>query len=221
MQEPGDRKNNYHMVRLLAVLAVLCGFMSPMIGHPDLRLGSQKLQDIGIQILFLTGGCLAAESWRRDADTLRFLARRFARIWPPFAVMVLNMCLIAGPLVSDLGVQGYFRSWWKNYLLNLRFYIIFSQPGVFAGNPIGQVTNAVLWTLPVGAFLSLVTPGVSSTILMRFPAILLKNVDLPTFGRPTTATMGFAMVYNSSELFVFSSSPLMARQNASPVFSTM
>ena len=158
MQEPGDRKNNYHMVRLLAVLAVLCGFMSPIIGHPDLRLGSQKLQDIGIQILFLTGGCLAAESWRRDADTLRFLARRFARIWPPFAVMVLNMCLIAGPLVSDLGVQGYFRSWWKNYLLNLRFYIIFSQPGVFAGNPIGQVTNAVLWTLPVGAFLSLVTP---------------------------------------------------------------
>ena len=36
---------------------------------------------------------------------------------------------------------------------------------------------------------SRVTPGVSSTIDIRLPAILLKNVDLPTLGRPTTATI--------------------------------
>ena len=38
--------------------------------------------------------------------------------------------------------------------------------------------------------LSLVTPGVSSTIAILLPIMLLKNVDLPTLGLPTTATIG-------------------------------
>ena len=45
-----------------------------------------------------------------------------------------------------------------------------------------------------------VTPGVSSTIEIRSPAIRLNNVDFPTFGRPTTATIGFA---NLSTFFHF------------------
>ena len=40
---------------------------------------------------------------------------------------------------------------------------------------------------------SRVTPGVSSTMAMRLPAIWLKKVDLPTFGRPTIATNGLAI----------------------------
>ena len=41
---------------------------------------------------------------------------------------------------------------------------------------------------------SRVTPGVSSTMERRFPTILLKSVDFPTLGRPTMATIGFAIV---------------------------
>ena len=37
---------------------------------------------------------------------------------------------------------------------------------------------------------SRVTPGVSSTIASRLPIIRFTNVDLPTFGRPITATLG-------------------------------
>ena len=37
---------------------------------------------------------------------------------------------------------------------------------------------------------SLVTPGVSSTIASLLPIILLTKVDLPTLGRPITATVG-------------------------------
>src|SRR5579872_6975489 len=40
---------------------------------------------------------------------------------------------------------------------------------------------------------SRVVPGISSTIAMRSPIMRLKNVDLPTFGRPTIATSGFIM----------------------------
>ena len=158
MQVSGDRKNNFHMIRLLAALFVLSGYMSPILGLPGILIGCQNLQNTGIQILFLIGGYLAAESWRRDGHAARFLLRRFVRVWPPCAVMVLIMCLIAGPLVSDLGVRGYFHSWWKSYLMNLRFYIIYSQPGVFTENPISQVTNGALWTLPVGVLVYLITP---------------------------------------------------------------
>ena len=38
--------------------------------------------------------------------------------------------------------------------------------------------------------LSLVTPGVSFTIEICCPAKPLNNVDLPTLGLPTTATIG-------------------------------
>ena len=37
-------------------------------------------------------------------------------------------------------------------------------------------------------------PGRFSTMEILRPAILLKKVDLPTFGLPTTATMGFAII---------------------------
>ena len=181
MQVPNDRKNNFHLIRLLAALCVLSGYMSPIIGLPGILLGSQNLHNIGVQILFLIGGYLAAKSWRRDPHTARFLLRRFVRIWPSCAVMVILMCFVAGPLVSDLGAHGYFHSWWKNYLWNLRFYIVYSQPGVFTGNPISQVTNGSLWTLPVGAFLYLITP------LLMIPASYIgrKHNSFRAFGTLT------------------------------------
>jgi hypothetical protein len=37
---------------------------------------------------------------------------------------------------------------------------------------------------------SLVTPGTSSTTACLLPRILFTSVDLPTLGRPTTATTG-------------------------------
>lgn len=48
--------------------------------------------------------------------------------------------------------------------------------------------------------LSLVTPGVSSTMETRRPTTLLKKVDFPTFGRPTTATSGL-LIKNSFRKF--------------------
>ncbi len=41
---------------------------------------------------------------------------------------------------------------------------------------------------------SRVTPGVSSTMDSRLPTRRLKSIDLPTLGRPTMATRGFAML---------------------------
>ena len=57
---------------------------------------------------------------------------------------------------------------------------------------------------PSPKILSRVTPGVSSTMDSRCPTILLNSVDLPTLGRPTMATIGFAIV---SPILSLSNSP--------------
>ena len=56
---------------------------------------------------------------------------------------------------------------------------------------------------------SRVTPGVSSTMERRCPISLLNSVDLPTFGRPTMATIGLDIRF-SSFFFPYSAVPKMS-----------
>ena len=77
------------------------------------------------------------------------------------------MVWITGPLLSSLGMKGYFSSWYLSYLWNLRFYIVFAQPGVFEYNPIPNVVNGSLWTMPVEAAFYLMLPIVLILLCWR------------------------------------------------------
>jgi hypothetical protein len=46
--------------------------------------------------------------------------------------------------------------------------------------------------------LSRVVPAIGATIARRDPIILLKSVDLPTFGRPTSTTDGSSRAINAT-----------------------
>lgn len=152
-----NRRNNFNLIRLIGAILVLVGHMGPIMGIQTPVMG-QGLHGIGVEILFLIGGYLITESWMHDPNPLRYSIRRFLRLWPPFAVMTLIMTFLAGPLLSNLGVDGYYGSWWSEYLKNLRFYIIYAQPGVFTDAPIPYVTNGSLWTMPVELVLYIITP---------------------------------------------------------------
>lgn len=151
------RQNNFNLIRLVGAFLVMIGHMGPIMGIQTPVMG-KDLHGIGVEILFLIGGYLITESWMHDPNPLRYSIRRFLRLWPPFAVMTLIMTFLAGPLLSNLGVDGYYGSWWSEYLKNLRFYIIYAQPGVFTDAPIPYVTNGSLWTMPVELVLYIITP---------------------------------------------------------------
>lgn len=153
-----QRENNFTMIRILATLFVFAGHMGMILGQAPPLLGGFRLHELGVSILFLISGYLITMSWLSDSNPLRYTIRRFCRLWPPFAVMTLVMVFVTGPLVSDLGRQGYFESWYQTYLQNLRFMIVYAQPGVFTELPIPYVTNGSLWTMPVEAALYVAAP---------------------------------------------------------------
>lgn len=159
LKTQGDsRDNNLTMIRIVATLFVFAGHMGVLLGMQPPMFGIFQLHELGVGALFLMSGYLITKSWLSDPNPLRFAIRRFFRLWPPFAVMVLLMTFVAGPLVSELSAAEYFQSWYTVFLKNLRFYTIYALPGVFTTLPSTNVVNGALWTMPVEAFLYVVTP---------------------------------------------------------------
>ena len=68
--------------------------------------------------------------------------------------------------------------------------------------PVSIITNSLSSHSEVAYKRSRVTPGISSTMEIRSLANTLNRVDLPTFGLPTMATIGFDIVQRSSYFLV-------------------
>ena len=63
--------------------------------------------------------------------------------------------------------------------------------------PVSTISKTLPFQSLSPYILSLVTPGVSSTMDSRRPISLLKSMLFPTFGRPTIAIRGFAITNSS------------------------
>ena len=166
-EKKDSRKNNFNIIRTAACLFVFTGHMGRILGTEPPAFSGYVLHEMGVAILFMLAGYLVTESWLKDPDLLRYGIRRFLRLWPPFAVMVLIMTFIAGPLVSGLGFSAYFQSWYIAYLNNLRLYITYSLPGVFTDLPVPNTVNGSIWTMPVEAAMYVITPLIAALLHMR------------------------------------------------------
>ena len=153
------RNNNFNILRFGAAICVMAGHMGYIANSGVPKFLDIPINSIGVSVLFLLSGYLISQSWRSDPHPLRYLLKRFVRLWPAFAVCVLLMVYVAGPLLSTLGREGYFQSWYTAYLSNLRFQIVFALPGVFAEElPYLNTVNGSFWTLPVEALTYILCP---------------------------------------------------------------
>lgn len=145
--------NNFHLLRLLAALAVIYGHSYLITGAPggDLFLtlvGFKFIGGVAVDIFFVISGFLIAASLERST-VKRYLWSRCLRILPGLVVAVSLCTLVLGPLLTS--DPDYWRSpgTWR-YLANnaLLIQTEYNLPGVFGSLPDHGV-NGSLWSLPV------------------------------------------------------------------------
>jgi peptidoglycan/LPS O-acetylase OafA/YrhL len=105
-------------------------------------------QYIPIPSFFSLSVLLIAGSLERSTLPV-FVGLRILRIAPALTVDTLITVFIVGPLFTVLSLRQYFSNegTWK-YLLNIAGRIHFRLPGVFLHNPLPEIINAQLWTIP-------------------------------------------------------------------------
>ena len=148
------RGNAFDLLRLVAALLVVFGHSWVLTGHKDLLtfLNGTDAGDIGVGVFFLLSGYLVSASWLSDPSPRRFAARRALRIYPAYALVVLVLTLVAGPLLTSLSAADYFRAGgtWKFLAGNLAIFPVqFDLPGVFTAAPYPNAVDGSLWTIRI------------------------------------------------------------------------
>ncbi|MET4483346.1 peptidoglycan/LPS O-acetylase OafA/YrhL [Bradyrhizobium sp. F1.13.3] len=100
-------------------------------------------------MFFALSGFLVAGSLLRSKTLIAFMGLRAIRIFPALGAEVVLSALILGPLLTVLPIKEYFSDpLFARYLFNLIGHVQFVLPGVFSNNPIPNVINSQLWTIP-------------------------------------------------------------------------
>jgi peptidoglycan/LPS O-acetylase OafA/YrhL len=100
-------------------------------------------------MFFALSGFLVAGSLERCRTLVSFYGLRLLRIIPALFMEVMISALIIGPVFSNLTIENYFADsrFWV-YFLNIVGDIHYVLPGVFSSNPVPDVVNGQLWTVP-------------------------------------------------------------------------
>jgi peptidoglycan/LPS O-acetylase OafA/YrhL len=143
--------NNFDFVRILAAFCVIVSHQFALGGlrEPSV-LNVHSLGGFGVLVFFSISGYLVSKSWEADPNALRFLLKRFLRIWPGLAVVVVLAAFVLGPFVSDLSLRDYYSHplIWE-YLKNLQFNLRDELPLSFVGNALPGAVNGSVWTIPI------------------------------------------------------------------------
>jgi peptidoglycan/LPS O-acetylase OafA/YrhL len=148
------RGNAFDLLRLAAALLVVLGHSWVLTGHVDplTFLNGTNAGDLGVGVFFLLSGYLVSSSWLADPSLKRFAARRALRIYPAYALVVVLLTFVLGPLATTLATGQFLVSGgtWNFLLGNLSiFHVQFDLPGVFAHNPYPDAVDGSLWTIRV------------------------------------------------------------------------
>lgn len=148
-----NKRNNFHLMRLIAALLVIYGHCYPISGNPgpDLlqqALGIRFAGSVATDTFFVISGFLITASIEKST-LYHYLWARFLRIFPALVVCVALMVFVMGPLLTT--DPGYWQDprvwtyWRKASTLTGGMGLL---PGVFENAPRPSV-NGSLWTLNV------------------------------------------------------------------------
>jgi peptidoglycan/LPS O-acetylase OafA/YrhL len=162
----GSRRNNFDLVRIVAVLHVLWVHCIAHLQPPftDLTLVVNFLirSFEGVPALFMVSGYLIGDTWLRDPTPARYARNRALRVYPGmWACFAGGLILLAAfdALAPLLANQASLALWLTTQLAGLPAY----NPPELRGFGVG-VLNGSLWTIPVEIQYYLLAP-----LLVRAP----------------------------------------------------
>ena len=171
------RINNMDAIRFFAAFLVIVSHSFAISGFPEPTIGSFTLGKIGVAIFFSLSGFLIASSWDNHPRFLPFMGKRVLRIIPGLAGATLFTVFVIGLIFTSLPAKEYLLSAQTiEYLNNFLVYGMASTlPGVFSANPIPNVVNGSLWTLPYEftAYLLIALLGITSIIKKWRVAVII------------------------------------------------
>jgi peptidoglycan/LPS O-acetylase OafA/YrhL len=117
-------------------------------GH-HVRSAFRVVSAMAVPMFFALSGYLVTGSALRVHNPRVFLLHRLLRILPALIVEVTLSAIVIGAAFTDLPLSLYFSDPdFRAYFLNVFGLVHFHLPGVFARNPLPDIVNINLWTLP-------------------------------------------------------------------------
>jgi peptidoglycan/LPS O-acetylase OafA/YrhL len=135
------RENNFDGLRLLGAFFVLGSHQFALSGRQEpFAISPYTFGTLGVLIFFSISGFLVASSWKSDPNILRFGMRRFLRIWPALAVVVIGLAILAAIFRPTERVAA------LAFLKNLVF--LRSDGRFFSANTYAELDGPI-WTIPI------------------------------------------------------------------------
>lgn len=171
----GNRGPGFDTVRLLAATGVMfhhsLGIKYDIVQGDWLFKFSQGYSHLGLMsvaVFFSISGFLVTPGLLKSGNVLEYLSRRFMRIMPLLAVVVVLTALVLGPILTDLTLAEYFSSGetWA-YLRNITTSLRLQLPGVTNHLGTNSINNP-LWTLRYEWLCYLIVAVSSVVLILRF-----------------------------------------------------
>ena len=179
MSESGgrDRQNNFNILRLFFAALVIVSH-SPVLVNGDrsgeiltMIFGTLTAGDVAVDGFFLISGYLITQSFLGTPAIGLYLKKRFARIFPGYAVAFLLCALVVAPFVGGVGVWS--LGGIGKLLTQMATLLPPKVAGVFPGLPQPSL-NGSLWTIrfEFECYLAVAALGVTGLLRPRFwPAL--------------------------------------------------
>lgn len=140
-------QNNYNFIRFFAAIYVIVKHSYGLLGY---KFPADILLDgnLAVSIFFLISGYLITGSAVSAKSIKNYFWKRFLRIYPALAVVVVLTVFVLGPLMTVLPIHHYFTNpeTYKYLISSSIFKIYYTLPGVFETNHSSGV-NGSLWSL--------------------------------------------------------------------------
>jgi peptidoglycan/LPS O-acetylase OafA/YrhL len=148
-----NRPAGFDYMRIALATTIICLHGANVTLGLGRALEIQSTLRIGIAMIlalfFSLSGFLVTASLQRCKSLISFLGLRVLRIGPALAVETTLSAIIIGSIFTELPLAQYVADPKLHaYFLNIVGDIQYELPGVFLHNPMPDVVNAQLWTVP-------------------------------------------------------------------------